>query len=181
MKKLDPHELFERIAQDVPTDLHQHLFVTGSLAAAYHFTEELRGQGINTKDADLVVHPAGHVVSCQQMAHQMLDLGWTRTEQCYPQPNPEPKDDLRAIRLYPPNSQDYFVEFLNIPQQDQKEPKEWIQMELDDGWYGLPSFRFLGVAATHRLPSHVGLRVCVPRSHGLSESAFSSQGWNAEN
>jgi hypothetical protein len=37
MNKLDPKELFERIARDVPTELHQHLFVTGSLAAAYHY------------------------------------------------------------------------------------------------------------------------------------------------
>ena len=93
MNKLNPTELFERIAEDVPTDLHGHLFVTGSLATAYHFRAQLREQAINTKDADLVVHPVGDVVSCRQMAEQMLTLGWSRTEECYAKPASEPAAD----------------------------------------------------------------------------------------
>ncbi|NQT36315.1 MAG: hypothetical protein HQ581_02435 [Planctomycetes bacterium] len=162
MNKLDPMQLFERIAKDVPSDLHKHLFVTGSLAAAYHFKDQLRGRAVNTKDADLVVHPAGDVVSCRQMAQRMLDLGWSRTEKCYPRSTPEPADKLRAIRLYPPHSHDYFVEFLGLPRKDQKEPKEWVRLELQDGWYGLPSFRFLGITATRRFSSHVGLEYASP-------------------
>ncbi len=68
MKKLDPSALFERLAGDIPGDLRANLFVTGSLAAAYHFQSQLEGRAINTKDADLVVHPAGNVISCRQMA-----------------------------------------------------------------------------------------------------------------
>lgn len=53
MNRLDPDALFRRIAADVPADLRGHLFVTGSLAAAYHFQARLEGRAINTKDADL--------------------------------------------------------------------------------------------------------------------------------
>ena len=157
MNKLDPTALFERIVADVPTALHRHLFVTGSLAAAYHFQARLEGRAINTKDADLVVHPAGNVKSCRQMAQTLLDCGWTRTEECYPRTARKPEDKLRAIRLYPPTSHDYFIEFLNLPKRGQRAAKRWIPVELTDGWYGLPSFRFMGLTELNRLKSEVGL------------------------
>lgn len=168
MKKLDPKSLFERLAADIPGDLHANLFVTGSLAAAYCFRAELEGRAINTKDADLVVHPAGNITSCQQMARKLLTLGWTRTEECYPKPNPDPAEDLRAIRLYPPGSHDYFLEFLNVPELGQQEPKRWIKIQMDEGWYGLPSFRFLGVTSLFRRNSHVGLEYASPAMMALA-------------
>lgn len=168
MSQLDPALLFRRIANDVPQDLHQHLFVTGSLAAAYHFSAELQGQGINTKDADLVVHPAGDVVSCKTMATTLRTLNWTNHEECYPQTAPEPSDDLRAIRLYPPDSKDYFIEFLNVPHSDQQKSKLWIPVELQDGWYGIPSFRFLSVTALNRERSAQGLEYANPAMMALS-------------
>lgn len=99
MNKLDPNVLFKRIASDVPSDLHQHLFVAGSLAAAYHYRSQLQGQAINTKDADLVVHPAGDVASCREMAERLLENNWRRTEECYPMQSAKPVDRLRAIQF----------------------------------------------------------------------------------
>jgi hypothetical protein len=168
MNKLDPVALFERLVTDLPADLHANLFVTGSLAAAYHFRATIEGRAVNTKDADLVVHPAGNVTSCKQMACKLIVLGWTPTEECYPRRNPAPADQLRAIRLYPPDSHDYFLEFLNVPQRGQPEPKRWIEIQMDDGWYGLPSFRFLGVTALDRFTSHVGLEYASPAMMALA-------------
>ena len=166
--KLDPVALFQRLASDIPNELHGSLFVTGSLAAAYHFQAQLEGRAINTKDADVVVHPAGNIISCQQMAERLIEIGWTRTEECYPRPTPEPAGDLRAIRLYPSDPHDYFIEFLNLPQQGQEEPKCWLPVRLDDGWYGLPSFRFLGVTSLNRLKSSVGLEYASPSMMALA-------------
>ncbi len=70
---LDPEPLFQRLLDDLPDDLHAHIFVVGSLAAAYHFRMELQRQRVNTKGADLVVHPAGDIVSCAAVAEQLLD------------------------------------------------------------------------------------------------------------
>ena len=168
MNKLDPIALFGRIAADVPSELHRHLFVTGSLAAAFQFQAQLEGRAVNTKDADLVVHPAGDVNSCRDMAVTLFARGWTRTEECYPRPAPEPEDDLRAIRLYPPTSHDYFIEFLNLPARDQREAKRWIPIQLPDGWYGLPSFRFMGLTALNRLMSPVGLEYASPSMMALA-------------
>jgi len=157
MNQLDPIALFKRIARDIPDELHSNLIVTGSLAAAYAFRTKLARQAINTKDADLIVHPAGHVESCAQMTEQLLELQWRRTRQCYPQRSQEPIEDLRAIRLFPPESNDYFIEFLNVPAQDQTENKAWIPMQLPDGWYGLPSFRFMSVVAINPKRSAEGI------------------------
>ncbi len=168
MKKLDPVVLFERLAADIPRNLHADLFVTGNLAAAYHFQAQLEGRAISTKDADLVVHPAGNVTSCQEMAGRLITLGWICTEECYPRPNPDPADELRAIRLYPPGSHDYFLEFLNLPEQGQKKPKDWIPIRMDDGWYGLPTFRFFGVTCLNRLRSNVGLEYASPSMMALA-------------
>lgn len=168
MNRLDPEKLFQHLAKDIPADLHRHLFVTGSLAAAYHYRATLLGRGVNTKDADLVVHPAGHTDSCQQMAERLKELGWRNTNECFAQTSAEPVDELRAIRLYPPSSQEYFIEFLNIPGHDQAVAKRWIPIQLQEGWYGLPTFRFLGIAANHRCTSEAGLEYAAPAMMALA-------------
>jgi hypothetical protein len=175
VNQLDPQKLFERIAHDIPGDLHRHLFVTGSLAAAYHYKAQLQGQAINTKDADLVVHPAGHVDSCREMAEKLKDIGWRNIDECYPQATADPVGNLRAIRLYPPGSTEYFIEFLNIPDKDQAEAKRWVPLQLKDGWYGLPSFRFLGVVSIGRIASHVGLEYAQPSMMALTNLMSHSQ------
>ncbi len=82
MMALDPRRIFGRLSKDIPQPLQKHIFIVGSLAAAYHFRARLEGRAVNTKDADVVVHPAGNVASCQQMASRLIELGWTRTKEC---------------------------------------------------------------------------------------------------
>ena len=119
MNRLDPAAIFDRLASDIPTALHEHLVVAGSLAAAYYFQAQLEGGGIATKDADVIVHPAGDVGSCRTMADKLLGIGWTRADECFAKESPEPAEELRAIRLFPPASRDYFIEFLNVPARGQ--------------------------------------------------------------
>jgi hypothetical protein len=167
MNKLDPQELLSRIAADVPADLHKNVFLTGSLAAAYCFQAKLEGRAVNTKDADLVVHPFGDVARIARMAMKLRELGWSRTDECYPRAKPSPADELRAIRLYPPDSHDYFLEFLGLPRPGQTQPKEWLPIEID-GWYGLPSFRFQGLTARYRLTASVGIEYASPAMMALA-------------
>jgi hypothetical protein len=162
MNRLDARALFARLASDIPRECLGHLFVTGSLAAAYHYEAVLRGRGINTKDADIVVHPAGDVGSCQTVAQTLLDSGWQKHRDCYSRATPAPPEQLRAIRLYPPKSNAYFVEFLSVPANQQRKPIVWTPVQLTDGWYGLPSFRYLGIAALGRQTSDEGLEYADP-------------------
>lgn len=168
MNTLNPKELFQRIADDIPHSLHQYVFVTGSLAAAYHYDARLKGRGINTKDADLVIHPAGNTTSCGIMAEKLRGIGWRNHSECYPRTTAEPNDVLRAIRLWPPGSNEYFIEFLNIPEPDQVKPRQWVPLQLEDGWYGLPSFRYIGVTTIGRVASSSGLEYAHPAMMALA-------------
>ena len=150
MSVLDPKKLFLRLSQDIPKPLQKHLFIVGSLAAAYHFRSELERRGVNTKDADVVVYPAGDVRSAKALAVQLLDLGWKRTEKCFPLPRRSPAHRLRALRLFPPNSEDYFVELLMVSDGETPGPKPWVAVELSEGFFGLPGFEFLALTQTDR-------------------------------
>jgi hypothetical protein len=168
---LDPQALFQRIATDVPQEFHKNLLITGSLAAAYHFREQLKGRAVNTKDADLIVQPAGSILACQSMANKLLDQGWMRTNRAgdrAPQPTDSEPDQLPVIRLYPPDSKEYFVEFLNLPDAEQAEPKKLLTIELQDGWSVLPSFRFMRVLAVRPIESAEGLRYASPAMLALA-------------
>jgi len=170
MSKLDPQSLFARLSTDIPRELHEHLFVIGSLAAAYHFSDQLQDQTLNTKDADLVVHPAGGVNSCRQMAERLLSLGWTIKEdrRFRPQPTAELLSLLPFIRLSPPESRDYFVEFLTLPEIGQREHYKIVPVELSDGWFAAPSFKFFVLLALHRQRSKEGLEYAAPSMMALA-------------
>ncbi len=102
MSDLDPADVFRRLHQDFPEPLRRHIFVVGSLAAAYHFRAALEDHAVNTKDADIVVYPAGHVVSCRRIAERLFRDRWTRREASYPLKARQPLGDLRTLRLDPP-------------------------------------------------------------------------------
>lgn len=164
---LDPNLLFDLIARHVPADLKPNILVVGSLAAAYHHRDKLRLQGVNTKDADVVIQPAGAIQECKTIATRLLGEGWTRTEVCVPKATPD-ADRLEAIRLYPPGSRAYFIELLGFPAVGQTEIKNWAPVELADGWYGLPSFRYLGLTAIGRETAANGVMYATPSMMALS-------------
>ena len=170
MTRLDPHALFARLARDIPTDLHPHLFVAGSLAAAYHFADRLQDRAVNTKDADVVVHPAGDVGSCRRMAERLRAIGWTPklNPGFRPQPAPVPTDGLPFVRLFPPDSTSYFVEFLSLPPIGQKDPLHRIPIEFAEGWFAVPSFRYFVLLELHRQRSVEGLEYAVPSMMALA-------------
>lgn len=165
---LDPAPLFALIAKQVPGDLLGNILVVGSLAAAYHFRDKLAGSGVNTKDADFVIYPAGAIAECQAIAERLLDIGWRRHRDCYPQPQPDPVGELRAIRLYPPDIDLYFIELLGFPDARQSELKTWIPLELSGGWYGLPVFRYMGLTRFSLQCASEGLHYAAPLMMALA-------------
>lgn len=168
MNALDPKKLFRRLTDDIPKPLQRHIFIVGSLAAAYHFRSELDRRAVNTKDADVVLYPAGDVRSAKALASQLLGSGWTRTEACYPQSKRTPTRELRAFRLYPPGPRDYFLELLGIPGPGQSKPLVWVPVRLPDGWYGVGCFRFMRLNSLNRLRSSEGLEYASPAMMALT-------------
>ncbi|PYT06385.1 MAG: hypothetical protein DMF60_09530 [Acidobacteria bacterium] len=170
MIELDPQRLFRRLAREIPGSLQRHLMIVGSLAAAYHYRSRLKRRAVNTKDADVIVHPAGDVGACMQIADTLLGLGWTRTDKCYPKARAKPHEDLRAIRLHPPESPDYFIELLGLPKRTQRERVAWVPVRLIDGWYGVGCHRFMAVTSKGRLRSKEGLDYASPAAMALTNA-----------
>ena len=79
---VDFEALFAKIAGELPADLLGHVYVAGSLAAVCHYAETLGRGGVKTKDADLVIHPAGDSESAKSVAERLLAAGWRRREGC---------------------------------------------------------------------------------------------------
>jgi hypothetical protein len=129
---------------------------------------------VNTKDADVVVQPAGAIKECTAIASRLLDDGWLPTEACYPRTTTKPKDPaaaadwLRAIRLRPRRTESFFVELLAFPQVSQKDNLIWRPCRLADGWYGLPCFRFLGLTTFGQQTVTSGLSYAAPAMMALA-------------
>jgi hypothetical protein len=166
MSELDPQALVRRLSADIPPGLHRHVVLVGSLAAAYHFRAALERHAVNTKDADVLVHPAGRLDACRRLAADLLALGWERHEDCHP--SPAPRGRLMAIRLYPPRSRRYYLEVLGLPGPRQTQPVLWTPLRLDDGWYAVPRHRFLRLAVSGRMRSPEELDYAAPAMMALA-------------
>lgn len=166
---VDPRDLFARLALELPAEVRDHVFVVGSLAAACHHADHIEGGRVRTKDADLVTHPASAVTSAALIASRLRSSGWRqKPSDRAPGLPTTPPQELPAIRLYPPHHEDYFVEILIVPEGEYAGAKPWVGVELDDGWYGLPSFEFLALTLIDRQRSEAGLEYAHPSMMALA-------------
>lgn len=165
---VDPRALFARLREELPSDVTDHIVVVGSLAAAYHYADQV-GRGVKTKDADLVIHPAGHTVAAQEIANRLLQRGWReRRRDREPGTASTPPSELPAIRLYPPDHDKYFVELLMVPEGETPGAKPWVSVELPGGYYGLPGFEFLALTMVDRRRGADGIEYAHPAMMALA-------------
>jgi hypothetical protein len=163
---VDPRALFARLCRELPGDVLDHIVVVG-LAAAYHYADRV-GRGVKTKDADLVIHPAGHTVAAQEIAGRLIQRGWREKRDREPGTASTPPSDLPAIRLYPPDHDEYFVELLMVPGGETPGAKPWVSVELSGGYYGLPGFEFLALTMIDRQRGAEGIEYAHPAMMALA-------------
>jgi len=156
MKEIKPIEVIRKVAGALPPECRENIVIIGSLAAAYAYLVDNQNMIVQTKDIDCLVKP--HTVAvdkAQLIARKLLDVGWQRRK-IGPHQNPgspdTPIDELPAIRFYPPDNDpkegnDWFVEFLTEPEFSTDQDKKWTRIIIDEGHFGLPSFRFLAITA----------------------------------
>jgi hypothetical protein len=163
MSLLAPRAVLARVARLVPADCRQHIIVIGSLAAAYQLFAETADNQVRTKDIDCILVPRMEAVRAgRAVAEALLAAGWRRrTEGPHTAPGTAqtPDDDLPVVRLYPPDSTDWFIELLTV--QDAGDPRDraFERVVLSDGThYAVASFRYLDVAAHQAIETPEGIR-----------------------
>lgn len=178
MSQVTPSDVLAEVAAAVPAGCRDTIVVIGSLAAGYHYFGDDRSNAVRTKDVDCVLEPFHAAVDAgQRITSKLLDAGWKRRmqgEHQYPGNEHTPVDQLPAVRLYPPNAdphseEAWFLELLTVPESSMDTGKKWIRLPLTDGYFGLPTFRFLSLTAFDPLPAgDLGLRYARPEMMALA-------------
>jgi len=135
MTQLNPKMLFQLVASHLPDDLHDNVLIVGSLAAAYFYRDRIETGSINTKDADVVVRPAGALAECERIADRLLEDKWRHVpNERKPVESSAEIQNAPVVRLYPPNTEAFFIELLGLPELGQGEQKTWQPLKLQSGY-----------------------------------------------
>lgn len=169
---LDAGDLLARLAERIPSRLHPHIVVIGSIAAAWAYRDVSGTHAVATKDVDLLLRPAvDAVATARELGQQLIDEGWLPQFPNGIAPGTERTldDDLPALRLSPPDDQaGWFLELLAEPLPDQHLRRRWQRFRTGLGDFGLPSFRYLPVAVHAAEATAFGLRVARPARMALA-------------
>lgn len=178
MSLVTPSTVLKQVSEAVPEDCRHNIVVVGSLAAGYHFYGEDTQRAVRTKDVDCMLEPFHAAVGAgRSIARHLLGAHWQRRlkgDHTTPGTPETPVDQLPAIRLYPPGTdpeseESWFIEFLTIPEAVEKGGKNWSRLELAEGHFGLPSFRYLALAGHNPLEAEgLGIRYARPEMMALA-------------
>lgn len=169
---LDAESLLQQVAKQVPTGLRANVVVIGSIATAWAFRDVSGTHTVATKDIDLLLRPAvDAVATAETLGQELLDDGWQPRFPNGIQPGTKdtPDNDLPALRLSPPGQSDnWFVELLGESPSAQVTRKHWRRIHTGMGDFGLPSFRYMGVAVHSPEDTDFGLRIARPACMALA-------------
>lgn len=172
MSAVSPNEVLALVAAAIPQDCRRNVIIAGSLAAGCQLLTHDASLHVRTKDVDCVLIPRIKAVeSGRRIAEELLAHGWTpRTEGAHAEPGTAetPLERLPAVRLCPPNSKEWFLELLTVPEPDRSTGKNWIRLELGSDHYGIPSFQFLPVATFQPVETDAGIFCARPSMMALA-------------
>ncbi len=167
-----PAEVLGNIAQAVPADCRNKLILIGSLAIGYLYRDQLKKMAVRTKDADCLLSPRVAAIDAGiAITEQLIAAGWEykpMSKHKHPGTKDTPDKDLPAVRLCPPDSKDWFIELLTVPENPQNRGQHWIRLATRRGHFGLCSFGFLSLTDVDPILTDLGIRIARPEMMALA-------------
>jgi hypothetical protein len=169
---LSPRAVVRQVAEAVPENLRQNVIIVGSLAAGYHYFEGESGAEVRTKDVDCLIYPRKQaIIAGVGVANTLLSSGWTiaeTLEERKPGDATTPESNLPLVRLCPPESRQWFLELLTVPESEKDIAKAFLRIETPAGHFVLCSFIFLALAEWRPVTTEYGIDVARPEMMALA-------------
>lgn len=166
MEPVNPTQVLTEISAAVPLECRAQLIVIGSLAVGFHYFKNQDDMSVRTKDADCLLSPRQHAVETGiSITERLIETGWNYIQEeggRAPGDASTPDDELPAVRLWPPNSAQWFIELLIDPDSSEEKAKQWVRINTKHGDFGLCSFRYLVLLSHDPATTDLGIRVARP-------------------
>ena len=172
LEPISPETTLREIAKAIPSECRENMIIIGSLAVGYHYFRDHASMVVRTKDADCLLSPRVQAIPAGvAVTEKLFEENWRfrkdgkRSE---PGDAETPDGDLPAVRLHPPQTSEWFLELLAVPESLEARGMQHTRLETRFGHFDLISLRFLGLINHDPIKTDLGIWIARPEMMALA-------------